>query len=57
VLAPSGVLVLKMFQGAGFQELLAQTRKGFRSVRMRKPGASRRRSSETYLVAREPRPV
>ncbi len=56
-LAPRGVLVMKVFQGAGFQELLARARKAFRQVRMRKPKASRQRSSETYLVAREPRPV
>lgn len=56
-LGPKGVLVMKVFQGAGFQELLAQARKAFREVRMRKPKASRQRSSETYLVARDPRPV
>jgi 23S rRNA (uridine2552-2'-O)-methyltransferase len=56
-LGPDGVLVMKVFQGAGFQELLAEARRVFRGVRMRKPGASRRRSSETYLVARGPRPV
>jgi len=57
VLGPDGVLVMKVFQGAGFQELLGEARRAFRGVRMRKPGASRRRSSETYLVARGPRPV
>ena len=57
MLGPEGVLVMKVFQGAGFQELLAEARRAFRGVRMRKPGASRRRSSETYLVARGPRPV
>ena len=57
VLGPDGALVMKVFQGAGFQELLAEARRAFRGVRMRKPEASRRRSSETYLVARGPRPV
>jgi 23S rRNA (uridine2552-2'-O)-methyltransferase len=57
VLGPKGILVMKVFQGAGFQELLARARRAFRQVRMRKPAASRQRSSETYLVAREPRPV
>ncbi|MGH8197251.1 MAG: 23S rRNA (uridine(2552)-2'-O)-methyltransferase RlmE [Steroidobacteraceae bacterium] len=57
VLGPEGAVVLKVFQGAGFQELLADARRGFRAVRMRKPKASRQRSSETYLVARGPRPV
>jgi len=57
VLGPGGVLVMKVFQGAGFQELLAEARRDFKAVRMRKPKASRQRSSETYLVARGPRPV
>lgn len=57
VLGPEGVLVMKVFQGAGFRELLQDARRQFRSVRMRKPEASRQRSSETYLVARKPLPV
>jgi 23S rRNA (uridine2552-2'-O)-methyltransferase len=57
VLGPQGVLVMKVFQGAGFQELLAAARRQFHTVKMRKPKASRQRSSETYLVARSPRPV
>lgn len=56
VLGPQGALVMKVFQGAGFRELLVDTRRGFGAVRMRKPKASRQRSSETYLVARKPRP-
>lgn len=57
VLGPEGVLVMKVFQGAGFGEILADARRRFATVRMRKPKASRQRSSETYLVARKPRPV
>lgn len=57
VLGPEGVLVMKVFQGAGFRELLQDARRRFRTVRMRKPEASRQRSSETYLVARNPLPV
>jgi 23S rRNA (uridine2552-2'-O)-methyltransferase len=57
VLGPEGTLVMKVFQGAGFQEILADARRQFGTVRMRKPKASRQRSSETYLVARKPRPV
>jgi len=56
VLGPQGALVMKVFQGAGFRELLAEARRAFGVVRMRKPKASRQRSSETYLVARQPRP-
>jgi 23S rRNA (uridine2552-2'-O)-methyltransferase len=48
---------MKVFQGAGFQELLADARRSFRAVKIRKPKASRSRSSETYLVARGRRPV
>jgi 23S rRNA (uridine2552-2'-O)-methyltransferase len=55
VLGPDGALVLKLFQGAGFQELLAGARRHFSVVRVRKPRASRQRSSEAYLVARKPR--
>jgi 23S rRNA (uridine2552-2'-O)-methyltransferase len=55
VLGPDGVLVMKLFQGAGFQELLADARRHFGQVRVRKPRASRQRSSEAYLVARKPR--
>lgn len=55
VLGPDGTLVMKLFQGAGFQELLADARRHFGLVRVRKPRASRQRSSEAYLVARSPR--
>jgi 23S rRNA (uridine2552-2'-O)-methyltransferase len=56
VLQPSGVLVMKVFQGSGFEALVAAARKGFTQVRMRKPKASRQRSPEVYVVARQPRP-
>ncbi len=55
VLGPEGALVMKLFQGAGFQELLADARRQYGQVRIRKPKASRQRSSEAYLVARKPR--
>ena len=55
VLGPDGALVMKLFQGAGFQELLADARRHFGQVRVRKPKASRQRSSEAYLVARKAR--
>lgn len=54
-LKPSGVLVVKVFQGSGFPELLARMRGAFATVASRKPGASRGRSSEMYLVARCPK--
>jgi 23S rRNA (uridine2552-2'-O)-methyltransferase len=55
VLSPDGTLVMKLFQGAGFQELLAGARRDFGQIRVRKPKASRQRSPEAYLVARKPR--
>lgn len=51
-LTPGGTLVTKVFQGEGFEALVAAARKAFGGVRIRKPGASRGRSSEMYLVAR-----
>ncbi|TFG87386.1 MAG: 23S rRNA methyltransferase [Chromatiales bacterium] len=52
VLRPGGNLVVKLFQGEGFQEYVVATRTRFSSVRMRKPSASRSGNRETYLVAR-----
>ena len=54
-LNPGGALVVKVFQGAGFPEFLAGLRATFESVVSRKPGASRDRSREMYLLARRPR--
>ena len=55
-LKPGGALVVKVFQGSGFPEFLRRLRETFASVVSRKPGASRDRSSEVYLLARRPRP-
>ncbi len=49
-LAPGGVFVVKLFQGEGFEDLLASLRSSFKSVKFRKPDASRSRSSEIYAV-------
>jgi 23S rRNA (uridine2552-2'-O)-methyltransferase len=51
-LNPGGSLLMKVFQGSGFQELVKAARARFDTVRMRKPDASRSRSSEVYLLAR-----
>lgn len=50
-LEPNGVFVVKLFQGAGFDEFVASVRAGFGRVRLRKPAASRKESREIYLVA------
>ncbi len=46
----SGTLVVKVFQGAGFDDLLTAFRQSFRTVKVRKPAASRSESREVYLV-------
>ena len=51
-LKPEGNLLIKAFQGSGFDALLRQLRQRFRQVRVRKPGASRSSSREVYLLAR-----
>jgi len=55
VLRPGGVFVSKVFQGEGFESLLRDARDGFGQVLTRKPAASRPRSREVYLVARDRR--
>ena len=53
VLAPGGSFVTKIFHGEGFDTLLADTRSSFSRVLTRKPAASRPRSKEVYLVAKD----
>ena len=54
VLKSEGVALIKMFQGSGFQELVADTRKKFAKTKLMKPEASRSRSPELYLLAKHP---
>lgn len=49
-LKPGGSFLVKVFQGAGFDDYLKAMRTGFRQVHTRKPKASRDRSSEVYLL-------
>jgi len=51
-LRPGGDLLLKVFQGRGFQPLVARLRKSYETVKLRKPKASRSRSPEVYVLAR-----
>jgi len=53
VLKPGGVFVAKVFQGEGFEELMKDCRSSFGKVLTRKPEASRPRSREVYLVAKQ----
>ena len=50
-LRSGGAFVTKVFQGEGFDELVRECRKRFKSVKIRKPAASRQESRETYIVA------
>lgn len=50
VLTPNGNLLVKVFQGEGFDELLKEIRGMFKQVKVRKPDASRARSREVYIV-------
>jgi len=52
VLKPGGNLLMKVFHGEGFDELLKLARTQFESVMIRKPAASRPRSREAYLLAK-----
>jgi 23S rRNA (uridine2552-2'-O)-methyltransferase len=53
VLAPKGAFVAKVFQGEGFDELFRTLREQYATVLTRKPEASRPRSREVYIVAKE----
>jgi 23S rRNA (uridine2552-2'-O)-methyltransferase len=51
-LKAEGVFIVKVFQGAGYDEYLRSLRSAFRKVVVRKPASSRGESAEQYLVAR-----
>jgi 23S rRNA (uridine2552-2'-O)-methyltransferase len=51
VLRPGGGLLVKVFQGQGFDQYLQELRRSFGRVVSRKPKASRPKSREIYLVA------
>ncbi|WP_426664138.1 23S rRNA (uridine(2552)-2'-O)-methyltransferase RlmE [Rhodanobacter aciditrophus] len=50
-LKPGGAFLIKLFQGAGFDDYLRSLRADFSRVTMRKPKASRARSREVYALA------
>jgi 23S rRNA (uridine2552-2'-O)-methyltransferase len=52
ILQDNGSVVIKVFQGEGFDQFLASMRRKFSKVTVRKPPASRARSSEVYLVGK-----
>ncbi len=56
VLRPGGDLLIKAFTGEGLDEFKRQLRARFGKLQVRKPRASRPRSPEIYLLARDFRP-
>lgn len=52
ILKPGGCLLLKIFQGSGYEDFLRALRVHFKPVVIRKPDASRSRSAEVYLLAK-----
>lgn len=52
-LKPGGDFVVKLFQGTDFDGYVRNVRSLFRKVQVKKPKASRPRSREVYLLARE----
>jgi len=55
-LKPSGCLLVKCFNGSGYQTIFERFRQVFRVVTPKKPKASRDRSSEVFLLGRGLKP-
>ncbi|MDB5774302.1 MAG: Heat shock protein FtsJ/RrmJ / Ribosomal large subunit methyltransferase [Herbaspirillum sp.] len=49
---PSGALLVKCFNGAGYNDILLKFRETFKTVASKKPKASRDKSSEIFLLGR-----
>jgi 23S rRNA (uridine2552-2'-O)-methyltransferase len=54
-LKPDGALVVKLFHGSGYSQLVRLFKETFRAVKPLKPKASRDKSSETFLVGIGPK--
>jgi len=57
VLKPGGTFVAKVFQGGTEAQLLARMKKDFKTVKHVKPPASRKESSEQFVLAQGFKPV
>lgn len=55
-LKPGGDFLTKIFQGEGFDVFVGDARRRFGKVMVRKPDASRPRSREVYMLARDAKP-
>lgn len=51
-LQPPGAMLVKVFQGYGFDEFVKACKQTFKTVTVRKPPASRAESAEMYLLAK-----
>lgn len=51
VLKPGGTFLVKLFQGSGSEAYMREVRHSFKTVKVRKPAASRPRSREVYVLA------
>jgi 23S rRNA (uridine2552-2'-O)-methyltransferase len=51
-LKPSGSLLVKCFNGSGYNEILDKFRQEFKTVTSKKPKASRDKSSEIFLLGK-----
>lgn len=54
-LKEDGAFCIKVFQGAGFDAYVKKLRQQYATVQIYKPKASRSRSSEVYLIAKQKR--
>lgn len=57
LLLPEGTLVMKLFTGRGGDLVRQEIERRFRSVKATRPEATRRGSSEIYVIGRDHRPV
>lgn len=53
VLISGGTFLVKIFQGKGFEEYLYNVQSLFKTVKIRKPKASRSNSREVYILAKK----
>lgn len=50
---PSGILLVKCFNGTGYSQIVEKFRENFKTVVSKKPKASRDKSSEIYLLGKQ----
>ena len=53
ILKPNGILICKIFQGGAQGDLVKLMKQDLNTVTYFKPKASRKESSETYLIAKK----